>query len=114
MILITSSGEFSFFSLFSILLSFFLVSFHLKKKSMIISLLSCACPVLTAGVHVPVGLNCDQMEPSHEEQHSHYPVERNPNAYRSMRDYRNPPWVSAPCYTVPLTNAPYGSTYNLG
>ena len=48
---------------------FLLVSFHLKKKkrSKIVSLLSCACPVLAAGVHF--GLNCDQMEP-HEEQHS--------------------------------------------
>ena len=36
------------------------------------------------------------MEHLEEEQHGQYPVERNPNAYRSMRDYRNPPWVSDP------------------
>ena len=69
MILITSFGEISFFSLFSILLSVFFFSFislfkkRKKKRSRIVSLLSCACPVLAAGVHVPVGLNCDQMEP---------------------------------------------------
>ena len=57
-------------------------------------------------------LNCDQMEPSYEEHNSQYPVKRSPNAYRSMRDYRNPPWVSAPFCTNPPTNAPYGSTYN--
>ena len=79
---------------------------------MIVSLLSCACPVLAVGVHVPVGLNCDQMEPPYEEHHSQYPVERSPNAYRSMRDYRSPSWVNAPFCTDPPTNAPYGSTYN--
>ena len=63
-------------------------------------------------MHVPLGLNCEQMEPPHEEQHSQYLVERNPYAYRSMRDYRNPPWVSAPSYMVPPTNAPYGNAYN--
>ena len=85
MILIISSSEFSFI----ILLSFFLVHFTVKKKrkkSRIVSLLSCACPVLAVGVNVPVGLNCDQMEAPHEKQNSHYLVERNPNAYRSMRD----------------------------
>ena len=46
MILITSSGEFSFFSLFSILLSvFFLVSFHTKKKKKKVGLFPC-CLVL--------------------------------------------------------------------
>ena len=60
------------------------------------------------------GLNCDQMEPPHGEQHGQYPVERNPNAYsRSMRDYRNPPWMNTPSYMVPPTNSPYGNTYNL-
>ena len=39
-------------------------------------------------------------------------MERNPNAYRSIRDYKNPPWVSAPLCTVPQTNASYGSAYN--
>ena len=65
MILITSSGEFSFFSIFSILLSIFFSFISLKKKSRIVSLLFCVCHVLAAGVHVPVGLNCDQMEPPH-------------------------------------------------
>ena len=59
-----------------------------------------------------VGLNCDQMEPPHEEQHSQYPVEKSPNAYRSMTYYRNPTRMSAPLCIVPQTNAPYGSTYN--
>ena len=79
---------------------------------MIVSLLSCACPVLAAGVHALVGLNCDQMEPPHEEQHSQYPVERSLNAYRSMRDYRIPPRMSAPSCIVPPTNAPYENAYN--
>ena len=113
MILITSSSEFSFFSLFSILLSvFFSFISLLKKESRIVYLLSCACSILAAKVHVLVGLNCDQMEPPREEQHSQYPVERNSNAYRSMRDYRNPPWVNAPSCIVPPTNAQYGNAYN--
>ena len=113
MILIKGFGEFSFFNLFSILLSVFFSFISLfKKKSRIVSLLSCACHVLVVGVHVPVGLNCDQMEPPYEEHQSQYPVERSPNAYRSMRDYKNPPWVSTPFSIDPPTNAPYGSTYN--
>ena len=52
------------------------------------------------------------MEPLEGEQHCQYPMERNPNAYRSMRDYRNPPWVNAPSYMVPPTNAPYGNAFN--
>ena len=40
-------------------------------------------------------------------------MERNPNTYRSMRDYINPLWVSAPSYMVPLRNAPYENAYNL-
>ena len=52
------------------------------------------------------------MEHLEGEQHSQYPVERNPNAYRSMKDYMHPPRVSAPSCIVPPTNAPYGSTYN--
>ena len=59
-----------------------------------------------------VGLNCDQMEPPHEEQKSQQGVERNPNAYRSMRDYMHPPWVSTPSCIVPTTNAPHDRTYN--
>ena len=110
MILITSSGEFFFYH-FTV--SFFFVHFTIKKKkSRIVFLLSCACPVLTAGVHVSMGFNCDQMEPPYEEHYSQYPVERIPNSYRSMRDYRNPLWVSSPSYMVPPTNSPYGNTYN--
>ena len=75
-------------------------------------MLSCACPVLVAGVHVSVGLNCDQMELPHEEQHSQYLVERNPNTFRSMRDYRNPPRMSTPSCMVPPTNSPYENAYN--
>ena len=52
------------------------------------------------------GLNCDPMEYLEGEQHYQYPVERNPRACMSMRDYRNPPWVSAPSYMVPPQYAP--------
>ena len=41
------------------------------------------------------------MEHLRGEQYSEYPVERNPRAYMSMRDYRNQ-WMSSP----------YGSPYN--
>ena len=41
--------------------------------------------------------NIDEMEHPEGEQHSQYLVERNPNAYRSMRDYMYPPWVSVSC-----------------
>ena len=34
-------------------------------------------------------IDCDQMEPPHEEQYSEYLVESNPRAYMTMRDYRN-------------------------
>ena len=47
-----------------------------------------------------------------EEQHSKQPVEGNPNAYRSMRDYRNPSRMSASSYIVPHTNVPYSNTYD--
>ena len=46
------------------------------------------------------------MEHLEGEQYSQYPVERNHRAYMSMRDYRNPPWVSAPSYMVPPQYAP--------
>ena len=39
-------------------------------------------------------------------------MERNHNAYKSLREYRHPPWVSAPSYIVPPTNTAYGITYN--
>ena len=54
-----------------------------------------------------LSLGCDQMEHLDGEQYSQYPVERNPRAYMSMRDYRNPPWVSAPSYMVPPQYAPH-------
>ena len=38
------------------------------------------------------------------------PLGRNPNPYRSMRDYRNQ-WMSAPLCSVPPTNAPSASPY---
>ena len=38
-----------------------------------------------------VSLNFDPMEPPHEEQHSQQGVERNLNAFRSMRDHIHPP-----------------------
>ena len=80
-------------------LSSFLVSYSqfffsfislLKKKFMqdCFCVVLC-CPILTAGVHVSVGLNYDQMEEG--EQYCEYSVERNPSAYMSMRDYRNLP-----------------------
>ena len=50
-----------------------------------------------------VGLNFDQMEPPHEEQQSQQGVERNLNAYRSMRDHIHPPRMSAPSFIVPIT-----------
>ena len=52
------------------------------------------------------------MEHLEGEQHGQYPVERNPNSYRSMRDYRNPPRMSVPSCMVPPTTAPYGNAYN--
>ena len=114
-ILITSTGEF----LLYFTVSFFLVSFHLKKKKFrslkifkkkkkfAAGLFFC-CPISTAGLHVPVGLNCDQMEPPHEEQYSQ---ERNLSAHRSMRDYRNSPWMNVPSCMVPPTNVPYENSY---
>ena len=107
MILITSFGEFPFIIL--LLVFFFLKLVHLtikkkkKKKNFFAAGLFLCYPVFDAGIHVPVGLNCEQMEPPHEEQYSQ---ERNPRAYMSMRDYRNPPWVSAPLCSVPPTYAP--------
>ena len=43
----------------------------------------------------------NQMEPPPEEQQSQQGVQRNPNAYRSMRDHIHPPRVSAPSCIVP-------------
>ena len=49
-----------------------------------------------------VSLNTKQMEPPLEEQQSQQAVQRNPYAYRSMRDHIHPPRVSAPSCIVPL------------
>ena len=89
------------------------------------------CPVFAAGIHVSFGLNCERMEPPHDEQYSQkrnhgaymsmrdyrhlpwnnqQPVERNPNPSRTMRDYRDQ-WMSAPFYSVPPTYAPPASPY---
>ena len=59
-----------------------------------------------------LNISFNQMEHLEVEQHGQYPVERNPNAYRSMRDYRNPPRMSVPSCMVPPTIAPYGNAYN--
>ena len=50
-----------------------------------------------------VSLNCEQMEPPPEEQQSQQGVQRDPNAYRSMRDHIHPPRVSAPSCIIPPT-----------
>ena len=50
-----------------------------------------------------VGLNCDQMEPLHEEQQSQRGVEMNLNAYRSMRNHIHPPRMSTHSFIVPPT-----------
>ena len=57
-------------------------------------------------------ISFNPMEHLEGEQRGQCLVERNPNAYRSMRDYMHPPRVSAPSCIVPPTNAPYNSTYN--
>ena len=49
-----------------------------------------------------MNLNLNLMEPPPEEQQSQQGVERNPNAFRSMRDHIHPPRMSAPLYIVPL------------
>ena len=53
--------------------------------------------------------NICQMEHLGGEQHSQY--EGNLSAHRSMRDYRNSPWMKVPSCMVPPTNVPYGNSY---
>ena len=133
MILITSTGEFLLY--FTVI--FFLVSFHCKKKKKkrvaagLFFFFFLGLPYFYCRIACSSGLNCDQMEPPHEEQYcqernlssnmfmrdyrhlpcqSQQPVERNPNTYRSMRDYRNQ-WMSAPFYSVPPTYASPASPY---
>ena len=48
-------------------------------------------------------LNFEQMEPPPEEQQSQQGVQRDPNAYRSMRDHIHPQRVSEPSCIVPPT-----------
>ena len=49
-----------------------------------------------------MNLNSNPMEPPHEKQQSRHGVERNLNAFRSMRDYIHPPRMSAPsCIVTP-------------
>ena len=50
-----------------------------------------------------VSLNTDKMDTPPEEQQSQQGVQRNPNAYRTMRDHIHPPRVSAPSCIVPPT-----------
>ena len=62
--------------------------------------------------NVELNISLNLMEHLEEGQQSHQPLERNPNPSRSMRDYRNPTWMSSPFCSVSPNNAPLGSTYN--
>ena len=48
-----------------------------------------------------VSLNSDQIEPPPEEQQSQQGIQRDPNAYRSIRDHIHSPRVSAPSCIMP-------------
>ena len=48
-----------------------------------------------------LSINGGQMEPPPEEQQSQQGVQRNLNAYRTMKDHVHPPRVSAPSCIVP-------------
>ena len=48
-----------------------------------------------------VRIHSGQMEPPPEEQQSHQGAHRDPNVYRSLRDHKHPPRVSAPSCFVP-------------
>ena len=50
-----------------------------------------------------LSLNFNTMEPPPKEQQSQQGVEKNHNAYRSMRDHIHPPRLSAPSCIVPPT-----------
>ena len=53
-----------------------------------------------------VSLNTNQMDLPPEEQQSQQGVQRNPNAYKTMRDHIHPPRVSAPsCIILPTEDA---------
>ena len=62
--------------------------------------------------NVELNISLNSMEHLEKEQHNQQPMESNSNAYRSMRDYRNPPQMRVPSCMVPPTTAPYGNTYN--
>ena len=49
-----------------------------------------------------ISLHSNQMEPPPEEQHNQQGVQREPNAYRSMRDHIHPQRVSASSCIIPL------------
>ena len=49
-----------------------------------------------------VSLNTNRMDPPPKEQQSQHGVQKNPNAYRTMRDHIHPPRVSAPSCIVSL------------
>ena len=49
-----------------------------------------------------VSLNTEHMEPPLEEQQSQQGVQRDPKAYRLMRDHIHLPRVSAPSCIIPL------------
>ena len=48
-----------------------------------------------------ISLHSNQMEPPLEERQSQQGVQREPNAYKSMRDHIHPPRVSAPSCIIP-------------
>ena len=53
-----------------------------------------------------VSMNTNQMDLPPEEQLSQQGVQRNPNAYKTMRDHIHPPRVSAPsCIVFPTEDA---------
>ena len=49
-----------------------------------------------------MSLNCEQVEPPPEEHKSQQGVQRDPNAYRLMREHIHPPRVSSPSCIIPL------------
>ena len=51
--------------------------------------------------HSKLGLNLNTMEPPLDELQSQHGIERNLNAYRSMRDHIHPPRISARSCIVP-------------
>ena len=51
-----------------------------------------------------IGLHSNQMEPPPEEQQSQQGAQREPNAYRSMRDHIHQPRVGAPSCIIPPVN----------